>query len=178
MFGLRTAIAAFREGEVATSSALAGTLERASGIGALRAAFTRHFAERAGHLKEAMALRRLRDLAVKLGNQELLGRVEAMEAASPAAGLLSVLHQSLSGDVSLTAAEEEEVARLVAEDSPAEQAGLAAGAEMAEVASAILSSVSRWREKASDVLAGRSTGLASETVARAYERLYAGLSSR
>jgi len=173
MFGLRTAMAALTEGSQPSSSTLAATLEQASGIGALRAAFARQFASRAGHLKEAMALRRLRDLAMSAGNSELLGRIEALESSSPAIGLLSVLHQGLGGDIALSPEEEAEVARLIAGASPAEQAGLGAHAAPSEVGAVALQSVSRWREKAGDILAGRATALAAETVARAYERMYA-----
>jgi len=179
LFGVRLCLGEIREGRAATATAMAATLVAASGIGRLIEVLDGQLARRAVVLKARSALVGLRALARELavedpeGAERLAAEVERVEAGAHELAELRLLHLLLTGAVTLSEEEQQEVARLTTEGDPAERLGLAADAGVDAERAAALQRLEAWRRRAAHPLTDRATAEACEVVAHSYERLLA-----
>ena len=180
LFGLRVAVGLIVAGRAHRASELADELLEISGIGELERLLAERYMARSQALKARTALAGLRSIATRLertgvlGAGELIGAVERVEMASGEIATLRLLHLVLSGLATINEDERSEVIRLCGPGSPAERAGLAAGAPLDAIRAVALAGVERWRARLADPRSDRATVEAAEMVARTYEEVYAG----
>jgi hypothetical protein len=103
--------------------------------------------------------------------RRLASEVERVEISTPEFAELRLAHLVLSGEVSFTADEVDELARFIPGRPLEERLGSADAAAFNPVAAA-LAGVERWRLRGSDPLADAATTEACGTMARAYEAMY------
>jgi predicted GTPase len=178
MFGLRLAVGLLASGEVRTATGLSQALLERSGIRELGRVLAERYAGRAQALKARSALAALRAIAEGLdrravpGAPEVVVEIDRLEASSGELALLRLLHLVLSGTVELAAAERAEVDRLCGSGGPAERMGLASEATPADMRTAALAGIDRWRSLAASPMSDRRVVEAAEIVSRAYEDVY------
>jgi hypothetical protein len=106
------------------------------------------------------------------GAADLVLAIDRLEASSGALALLRLQHLVLAGLVDLDDDQRAEVDRLCGTGSETERVGVAADATAADVRTAALAGVERWRARAGSPLSDRRLVEAAEIVSRAYEEIY------
>lgn len=153
LFGLRFAVAALRDDDAATASALAERLAARSGVPALAELLRTRFLPRAQVLQARAVLIGLRSVARRLTPVEpdvgrrLEAELEQIEASSLAFAELRLLHLVLGGATQLADQEVDDLARLASHDDPAARIG--AGPDQPDaIVATVLAAVDRWRSRA------------------------------
>jgi hypothetical protein len=180
LFGLRLATGLLAEGTVRTAPELSDALLERSGIRALQRVLEESYARRASVLKARSALVALRAIGVALGREgipaagDVVEAIDRLEASSGELALMRLQHLVLAGHVELSDDERAEVDRLAGPGDARRRAGLDDDASGADLKTAALAGVERWRARAGNPLSDRRTIEAAEIVSRAYEAIYAG----
>lgn len=185
MFGLRIAIAAFRDGTVHDAAELSAMLVQVSGLGELRRLVIERLMPRAVILKARVTLAGLRDLATRFaardpaGADRIVGAIERLEARSHEFAELRMAHLALSGSLQFGTQELAEVDRVTRDGPAAARLDMPADAAPADIRTVCLAAIERWRSRAEDPLADPLTADAARTLARTYEGIHlsAGLLS-
>jgi hypothetical protein len=178
LFGLRLSVGLIAAGEVRTATELSRALLEHSGIRSLQRVLAERYAARAEALKARSALAALRAIGHDLdrrgvaGAADLVLAIDRLEASSGALALLRLQHLVLAGLVDLDDDQRAEVDRLCGTGSETERVGVAADATAADVRTAALAGVERWRARAGSPLSDRRLVEAAEIVSRAYEEIY------
>lgn len=178
LFGLRTAIGLIVDGTTRNATELSQALLELSGIRELQRQLRERYTARAHALKARTALAGLRAVADRLERRgvgaasELVADIERVEAASHEIDQLRLAHLVLTGLVTVDDDERQEIERLSAPGSLAEQAGAPDGASPDEIRSAALRGVERWRARIGDPFSDRRMIEAAEIISRAYENIY------
>ncbi|MEK7425516.1 MAG: dynamin family protein [Actinomycetota bacterium] len=180
MFGVRLAVEEVRAGRGTTAAALGPILVQHSGLTSLQQLISRHFAPRARVLQARSALTALRSIArsVKAVDPtvaaEVERRVEQIEATTVQFAQVRAAHLVSSGAVTLDDDERAELDRLFSGAASGPSLGLAASAPAADVRSAALAGIARWRTLAADPLADPTYIEVCEVASRTLEQIYAG----
>jgi uncharacterized protein YciI len=179
MFGVRTALDAIASGSVTSARELSTHLVDVSGVAELQRLIAERFLPRARLLKARTALVALRAVAAELtaaGHDEAPAFAAAVDRADASAlefALLQAAHLVMSGSVKLPGDGAAEVERALSDPDLAAAFDLV-GLDPDERQGVVLAGVARWREAASDPIAGPLVTTVADTMARVYERLYAG----
>jgi hypothetical protein len=178
LFGVRTAIGAYREGRWSNGTTLARLLLDVSGLPALRELIESRFARRAQQLVARTTLRSLRAVASDgsipaADTRRILARLEEIEVTSHSFAELALLDAVWSGETNFTAEEAAEAERVTGGATTFERVGSAQDADRDGIKAAAISAIGRWRERAADAFSDRATATAAETMARSYEGIYA-----
>jgi len=178
MFGARIAVDAIANGSISSARELSVLLIERSGLAELQRIIAEHFLPRAKLLKARTALVALRGVAAELtaqGHPEAAAFAAALDRVDASAlefALLQAAHLVMSGAVHLDADSAHEVDRALSDPD------LVAAFDLSDVdpdrrRAVVLSGVARWRELASDPIAGPLDVSVADTMARVYERLHA-----
>ena len=179
LYGLRLAVRLIADGQVRSATELSGALLEHSGIRELQRVLAEQYTARAQALKARSALAALRVIGEELDRRgvpaatDLVQAVDRLEASSQALALLRLLHLVLSGQVALGADERAEIDRLCGSGSAAERVGLETDSPPADVRTAAIAGIERWRSRAGNPMSDRQTIEAAEIVSRAYEEIHA-----
>lgn len=169
MFGVRFGLDLLRRQPSATASDVARALVEVSGLRAVQEVIEHHFLPKASALKARSAVAALRSIARRAApeaGRRLAAAVERFEASAHVFAELRLLHLVAAGAVALSDDEVAEVRRLTGGGSVADRLG------GADVATAALAGVERWRSRGANPLADPVLRDAAEIVARTYEGLY------
>ncbi len=176
LFGVRLAIARFRDGSVSDASALARLLVDSSGLAALRVALTQQFGARSRVLQALTALDGLRQVARTSPTPPVWARVlEEIESGSHELAEMRTLQAATDGLLGLPAADQRRLALLLGESATAHRLALPSDAGTAALRDAALRAIADWRTRSADPMLDRLTADACETCARAAERIFADL---
>jgi hypothetical protein len=184
LFGLRLAVQLLVDGEARTATELSAALLERSGIRELQRILAERYAGRAQALKARSALAALRVIGEALdhagidGAAAIVVAVDRLESSSQELALLRLLHLILTGAIELSADDRAEVDRLCGSSSASERVGLGIGASEADVRSAALGGIERWRSRGASPFSDRRTIEAAEIISRAYEQVYAETAPR
>lgn len=165
IFGVRAAIDAIVTGTVGSARELSGHLVDLSGLSALRRLIADQFMPRARLLKARTTLVALRGLVAELtaaGHPDaatLAAEVDRADASAAEFALLNAAHLVLSGAVRLPADLATDVEQAMSGPANADR-------------DAALAAMTRWREVATDPLAGPLEVTVADTMTRHHERRY------
>ncbi len=178
MFGIRLVLEELRAGRGTTASALGPILVQHSGLNELRQLISQYFAPRARVLQARSALTALRAIARALKTidstmaADVERRLEQVEATTVQFAQVRAAHLVGSGAVSFSDAERHELELLFSGLDGAVLVGLTGSASQADVQSAALAGISRWRTLASDPLADPSFIEVCDVATRTLEQIY------
>ena len=179
VFGVRLAISLIRLGAAPTATALAAELTQRSGVNDLRSLLASVLAERRTVLKARVALAGL-DTVLSTSSDPALEpfRIELERIAASAHEFTEVhlLNAMRAGTLALRPTEFDELEVLlgsIGAPTPI-RLGLALEAPGAEVRTAVLSGVDRWRRRAENPLTPLDVADAARAIARSYEGLLPG----
>ncbi len=178
LFGIRLVLEELRAGRGTTASSLGPILVQHSGLTALRALISQHFAPRARVLQARSGLTALRAIARSLKAidstmaADVERRVEQVEATTVQFAQVRAAHLVGSGVVSFNDGERSELDRLFSGHDGATSLGLVSSASTAQVQAAALAGISRWRTLASDPLADPTFIEVCEVATRTLEQIY------
>jgi hypothetical protein len=180
LYGVRLAVALLRQREITTASQLAGELVGRSGIDRLRNVLLSQFSERRDTLKARSALNavsRLLTMHPVAGAPELGARLEQIRSGAHEFAELRLLNALRMGEVDVRAEEEAELERLlgVSGTGITSRLGLDPDAGPETMRKALLTSLTRWRQRAENPVSSLATVTASRVVIRTCEGLYAAL---
>jgi hypothetical protein len=179
LFGLRTSINLIVDGTTRNATELSQALLSLSGIRDLQRQLSERYTTRARALKARTALSGLRSIADRLERRgvaaafELVADIERVASASHEIDQLRLTHLVLTGLVTVSDDERQEIERLGAQGSLAAQAGVPEEAGPDEIRAAALRGVERWRARVGDPFSDRRTIEAAEIISRAYEDIFA-----
>lgn len=182
MFGLRVAVREVRAGRT-TAAQLGPQLVEISGLGELRRVIAEHFLPRAKVLQARSALAAVRALARELRalRADLADQIdrdaERLEASALEFGQIRAAHLVAAGHVRVTDGERRDLQRLLLNGGSPRALDLDDGAGPEAVRAAALRSVTKWRTRAADPLAGPQLVEVAEAAARTGEALYASAGS-
>jgi triphosphoribosyl-dephospho-CoA synthetase len=183
MYGVRVAVQEIQAGAT-TAATLGPKLVARSGLDELHRVIAEHLLPRARVLQARSALLALRALAQRLratdpARADYVDReAERIEAGVVDFARIRAAHLLASGGARVADGERPELERLFFGATAAEALGLPGGTPAAELTAASLSSISRWRERASDPLAEPALVEVCETAARTGEAIYASTQQR
>ena len=178
LYGLRKAIGLIVDGTTRNATELSQALLALSGIRDLQRQLRERYTARAQALKARTALAGLRSIADRLERRGvaaasvLVADIERVEAASHEIDQLRLAHLVLTGLVTVSDDERQEIERLGGPGSLAQQAGASDDAGPDEIRAAALRGVERWRARIGDPFSDRRTIEAAEIMSRAYEDIY------
>ena len=173
MFGVRFAIDAYHNGQWASAADLPRMLSARSGLPTLRDAIQGRFAARSRQLVSRSVLIELGRLAESGAfGPAIVRRLEELQSGAHEFAELAMLDLALSGDAGFSDDERTEAERVTAASSLAVRAGCEPEATSSAIQAAAIAGVARWRERAANPLATRSTVWCAETMARCFEGLY------
>jgi hypothetical protein len=180
LYGVRLAVALLRQRKITTASQLATELVARSGIDQLRNVLLSQFSERRDTLKARSALNavsRLLTMHPVSGSPELAARLEQIRSGAHEFAELRLLNALRMGEVDVRAEEEEELERLlgVGGSTITSRLGLEPDAPPDVLRKALLTSLTRWRQRAENPVSSLATVTASRVVIRTCEGLYAAL---
>lgn len=178
LFGVRRALDAIASSEVRSSGELARRLVVDSGVGTLTEVIRGQFMPRAKLLQARSALVSLRGLAAAIDRPEdagaLAGELDRTDAGAIEFAVLHAAHLVMSGAVTLDERSASEVTALLS----THDVDVALGLDDADDrAAAVLAGIGRWRARSADPLASSLSLAVADTMARLYERAYAGSGS-
>ena len=177
MFGVRFAIYAHLTGQWTSATDLARLLLAQSGLPALQESIHGRFASRSQQLISRSVLLGLAALSESGAlSASALRRLDQLESGAHEFAELAMLDLVMSGDAEFSVAERDEAERITGSGSLAARAGCA-DEPGTEIQAAAIVGVARWRERAADPLASRTTVRCAETMARCYEAIFAAASS-
>ncbi len=178
IFGLRLVLEEIHSGRGTTASTLGPILVQHSGLTALRQLIAQHFAPRARVLQARSGLTALRSIARSLKSvdssmaADVERRVEQVEATTVQFAQVRAAHLVGSGAVTFSDAERSELETLFSGVEGAASLGLSPSASQAEMQSAAIAGISRWRTLASDPLADPTFIEVCEVATRTLEHIY------
>jgi hypothetical protein len=178
MFGVRYAIHAHLAGQWKSATDLARLLSAQSGLPALREAIHGRFASRGQQLIGRSVLLGLAALSESGAlSASALRRLDQLESGAHEFAELAMLDLVMSGDAAFSPSERDEAERVTGPGSLAARGGCADESSAEEIHAAAIVGVARWRDRAADPLASRTTVRCAETMARCYEAIFAAASS-
>jgi hypothetical protein len=171
VFGVRLGRDLVRHGRADSARRVADELRRRSGLDELRALLTTSFAERSGLLKARSAMVALDDALrrCRLSSADRLNaELERIESGAHELAELRVLTAVRAGAVPLSAAEADELERILGPGDVAARMGVA-GASDVELREAAIDGVARWRSRSESPISSPIVIEASQVVTRALE---------
>jgi hypothetical protein len=178
MFGVRLSLQEIANGNT-TAATLGPVLVEHSGLARLRALIAEHFLPRGRTLQARSALVSLRGIAGDLAAVDpaaadrIVRACEQIEASAIEFARLRAAHLVTTGAARFPDADRQELERLLLASSPGAALGLDGAAAPDAIRTAAAATVQRWRTKATNPLADRTSVEVAETAARAAEALYA-----
>lgn len=178
MYGVRLALEAIADGTVSSARELSALLVERSGLARLQQIIDERFLPRARLLKARTALVALRGVVADLtavGHDEaevLAAAVDRADADALEFALLQAAHLVMSGSVPLSSDQSGELDRALSHPDLAAAFDLV-GLEPDHRRQVVLAGIGRWRELASDPIAGPLEVAVADTMTRVYERLFA-----
>ena len=180
LYGVRLAVALLRQRDITTASQLANELVARSGIDRLRDVLLSQFSERRDTLKARSALNSVSRLLVShpiAGSGELSARLEQIRSGAHEFAELRLLNALRLGEVDLRPDEAAELERLlgVSGSSVTSRLGVDPDASVDVVRKTLLTTLTRWRQRAENPVSSLATVSASRVLIRTCEGLYAAL---
>jgi hypothetical protein len=180
LFGIRLAITLVSDG-AASAGALAGELERRSGLPRLRELLLTQFAERRDVLKARAGLVTVESVARSspvYGSDDLIVAVERITAGAHELEELRVVNLLRAGAVEMKPDDLADAERLLGAGgpAPATRLGLADDVGDAELRAAAAEQLTRWQRRAESPMASRDVAEAARILVRSCESILADLS--
>lgn len=182
VFGVRFCVAEICAGRASTANDLSRSLVAESGLGALHGLIDDLFMPRAHVLKARTALIALRTIARDLevvdmaGARRLAAEVERCESSSPEFAQLRLSHLVMSGIVSFTDEQRNELEALCdTTGSPERRLRAGDDIEHGALRATALQGIERWRTTGAAPMADVAMKEACETMAHTYESMFVQL---